>query len=60
MAEIRSKNSKNADSQTVNDQKQGNRTICASSTTTVSVDKDDLQPLQVNVIDSDVDELKNK
>ncbi|XP_015368003.1 PREDICTED: uncharacterized protein LOC107164630 isoform X2 [Diuraphis noxia] len=60
MAEIRSKNLKNADCQTVNNQKQENRTISASATTTVSLDKDDLQPLQVNVIDSDVDEPKNE
>lgn len=61
MAEIRSKNSKNANSQTSNTQQQGNSAISVSpTTTTASLDNDDLQPLQVNVIDSDVEKLKEK
>lgn len=56
MAEIRSKNLKNATTST--NQQQRYDAMCASSTTTDSLDKDDLQPLQVNVIDSDVDKLK--
>jgi len=60
MAEIRAKNMKNAISQTVNNQQQGNSAMCPSPTTTSSLDKEDLQPLQVNVIDSDVDGLKDK
>jgi len=60
MAEIRLKNSKNAISQTSNNQQQGNRAMSASPTTTASLEKNDLQPLQVNVIDSDVDKLKDK
>jgi len=60
MAEIRLANSKNANSQTANNQQQGNSAIHVSPTTTSSLDQDDLQPLQVNVIDSDVDRLKDK
>lgn len=60
MAEIRSKNLKNANSQIANNKQQGNSAMSASPTTTGSLDKDDLQPLQVNVIDSDVDKLKDK
>ncbi|XP_001942585.3 uncharacterized protein LOC100164688 isoform X1 [Acyrthosiphon pisum] len=60
MAEIRSANSKTASSQTTNNQQQGNSAMYASPTTTSSLDQDDLQPLQVNVIDSDVDGLKDK
>jgi len=60
MAEIRSKHLKNANSQIANNKQQGNSVVSATSTTTGSLDKDDLLPLQVNVIDSDVKELKNK
>jgi len=60
MAEIRSRNSKNHNSQISNNRQEGNSAMCASPTSTDSLNKDDLQPLQVNVIDSDVDRLKDK
>lgn len=60
MAEIRAMNSKNAKTQTANNQQQENSAMYASPTTTSSLDQDDLQPLQVNVIDSDVEGLKDK
>ncbi|XP_060856398.1 uncharacterized protein LOC132934144 isoform X3 [Metopolophium dirhodum] len=59
-AEIQSANSKNANSQIANNQQQGISAMYASPTTTSSLGQDDLQPLQVNVIDSDVDGLKDK
>lgn len=61
MAEIQLANSKNANSQIANNQQQGSSAMYTSpSTITSSLDQDDLQPLQVNVIDSDVDGLKDK
>ncbi|XP_026817164.1 uncharacterized protein LOC113556428 isoform X1 [Rhopalosiphum maidis] len=55
MSEIRSKKNANSTSQ-----QQENNATNASSTATGPLDKNDVQPLQVNVIDSDVDELKDK
>lgn len=60
MVEIRLRNSKNPKSQIANNQQQGNSAMCPSPTSTNSLNKDDLKPLQVNVIDSDVDGLKDK
>ncbi|KAL4103788.1 hypothetical protein QTP88_019126 [Uroleucon formosanum] len=60
MAEIRLRNLKNPNSEIANNQQQGNSAMCPSPTSTNSFNKDDLKPLQVNVIDSDVDGLKDK
>jgi len=57
MSEIRSKNLKNDNG---NNRQQENNANLASPTTTDTLDKNDLQPLQVNIIDSDVDKLKDK
>lgn len=50
MAEIRSSDANNSN------QLQENNAMCTTTTSTDALDENDLQPLQVNVIDSDLDE----
>ncbi|XP_025197977.1 uncharacterized protein LOC112596487 isoform X2 [Melanaphis sacchari] len=63
MSEIRSKKNVNStNQQQENNVKNASPTASATASPTASdsLDKKDMQPLQVNVIDSDVDEVKDK